>query len=257
MTNATNACEGILNIEKEYNNKNDILPSVNKIIDQMLSRSTELTDAYEDIIDNIGNYSADLRSFFLALLHTAAFWNPEQCKKDRDDSKNLIEINREIGDAALRLENLLEKRTKLNNISKFHSETYCHIVEAIEDASANNHLFNSYVRDELHLLSVQFDLKYWPSIGEIIYELAQDAYGSETHASDSLTKAAITGTRPSLTDFFKALFQAIEENCKKNYLSEFRLKDDTWASLANCALGKGSEDLIDREYVKRLRQRIR
>lgn len=90
--------------------------------------------------------------------------------------------------------------------------------------------------------------------------LATDADCARLEATDPLTAAATTATRPSLADFFKALFAAIEENSAENYGQlprGLKLTDNTLASLANCALGLDPDDLVDGPYVKRLRQRER
>ncbi|MBN1016167.1 hypothetical protein JTM58_34920, partial [Pseudomonas aeruginosa] len=74
------------------------------------------------------------------------------------------------------------------------------------------------------------------------------------------TAAATVASRPSRADFFKALFASIEENSARNYglvPRSLKLTDGTLASLANCALDLGLDELADSTYVKRLRQRER
>ena len=125
---------------------------------------------------------------------------------------------------------------------------------------SNNCLFQSYVQEKLDALRGQFDLKYWPSLGDFMRELASDAEKAEMAATDPLTAAATAATRPSKADFFKALFASIEENSTENYGQlprAFKLTDRTLASLANCALDLGPDELVDEAYVKRLRQRER
>lgn len=61
-----------------------------------------------------------------------------------------------------------------------------------------------------------------------------------------------------MADFFKALFAAIEDNSARHHgqlPQDFRATDNTLAALASCALDLGSNDLVDGQYVKRLRQR--
>ena len=90
--------------------------------------------------------------------------------------------------------------------------------------------------------------------------LATDAEKAMIAATDPLTAAATAAVRPSRADFFKALFAAIEENSAKSYGQlpiGFKLTDRTLASLANCALDLGPDDLVDDAYMKRFRQRER
>lgn len=155
---------------------------------------------------------------------------------------------------------LLEQRTDLHNTSGFSTETHYHAIDVIEAASRGNYLFQSYVQEKLDALRSQFDLKYWPSLGDFMRELASDAEKADTEATDPLTAAATQAARPSKADFFKALFASIEENSAENYgqlPKGFKLTDRALASLANCALDLGADELVDEAYVKRLRQRER
>lgn len=130
----------------------------------------------------------------------------------------------------------------------------------IEASSRQNYLFKSYVQEKLAAIRGQFDLKYWPSLSDFLQELASDAEKAVMEATDPLTAAATSATRSSKADFFKALFAAMEENSTKSYgqlPSGFKLTDRTLASLANCALNLGPDDLVDDAYIKRFRQRER
>lgn len=87
-----------------------------------------------------------------------------------------------------------------------------------------------------------------------------DAESAVMSATDPLTAAATAAVRPSRADFFKALFAAIDENSAGNYGQlprGFKLTDRALASLGNCALNLGPDDLVDDAYIKRFRQRER
>ncbi|MBB5217534.1 hypothetical protein [Parapusillimonas granuli] len=127
-------------------------------------------------------------------------------------------------------------------------------------ASQNNYRFQVYVREKLDSLRGQFDLKYWPSLSDFVSELASDANNAVTQATNPITAAATSAVRSSQADFFKALFASIEDHGASNHghlPSGFKLSDRTYASLANCALDLGPDELIDDAYVKRFRQRER
>ena len=97
-------------------------------------------------------------------------------------------------------------------------------------------------------------------VHQFVRVLAADAENAGMEATDPLTAAATMASRPSRADFFKALFAAIEENSARNYgllPKGFKPTDGTLASLANCALDLGPDELADSTYVKRLRQRER
>ncbi len=105
----------------------------------------------------------------------------------------------------------------------------------------------------------RYDLKYWPQLSEIVEEMAIDASNANIVASDPLTDAATESQRNSLSDFFKALFAHIEESIELNDIlsTDFKLTDESLATIANCSLNLDIEKIVDAPYVKRLRQRIR
>lgn len=253
-------CEGLLVEEKRYNIEHQILHSENAIVDRLLRRRIELCDAYEELYDKLHAHPPALQVFLGLVLSTAAFWNPEKMQEARTARSDLTNVNQQIARKAAELAMLLEQRSDLHNTSGFISNTHYHVCSVIEAASQRNYLFRSYVQENLRGLSYEFDAKYWPSLGEFLQELASDAEKAVMEATDPLTAAATSGTRSSKADFFKALFASIEENSEKNYGQlprGFRLTDRTWASLANCALDLGPNDLVDDAYMKRLRQRER
>lgn len=260
LTNLHQTCENILIEEKHYNIEHNILPSENIVADRLLTRGLELREAYEELHSKLHVHPPALRVFLQLVLSTAAFWSPAKISEARAARDELANVNQKIAKMATELSELLEQRSNLHNTSSFSSETHYHVCDVIEAAAKNNHLFQFYVQERLNVISNQFDLKYWPSLSEFLQELASDASETTMGATDSLTAAATMATRPSRADFFKALFAAIEENNAENYGQlprGFRLTDNTFASLANCALDLGPNDLLDGAYVKRLRQRER
>jgi hypothetical protein len=172
----------------------------------------------------------------------------------------LIEVNREIVDAAVGLAALLNERTDLKNGSGFSCDTLCHPVDALHAAAHGNYSYRNWVQAKLQAIRGQFDLKYWPSLGEVIQAIADDALRAEPVPHDSVTGAGTEGARAGLADSFKAFFVALEEASGRNYGSlphGFELTDRSVASLLNCALGLDPDQVVDSSYVKRLRQRQR
>ena len=259
-TNAQHYCEQLLLESKRYNIEHHILPSENAVTDRLLRRGIELRDAYKELCDKLHAHPPALQVFLGLVLTAAAFWNPEKMQAARAVRSQLANVNEQISRKAAELVMLLKQRSELHDTSGFSSSTHYHVCEVIEAAAQHSYLFQSYVQEKLSALRGQFDLKYWPSLGEFLQELATDAENAVMEATDSLTAAATAATRSSQADFFKALFASIEENSAKSYgqlPSDFKLTDRTLASLANCALDLGPDDLVDDAYVKRLRQRER
>ncbi|MFZ6776990.1 hypothetical protein ACO0LD_09145 [Undibacterium sp. Ji83W] len=167
-------------------------------------------------------------------------------------------VNNEIAKKAAELAELMRRRDDLNNTTGFSSNTHYSICDVIKIASRNNSRFAVYVEEKLDILRTQFDLKYWPTIAECVEELANNAEAASPKASDRLTAVATDAVRPSLADFVKAFFEAINESTSRNYghfPSDFKVTDNSLASLVNCSLNLNPEDFVDGPYIKRLRQR--
>ncbi|WP_228894798.1 hypothetical protein [Pseudoduganella aquatica] len=253
-------CEQILLDEKRYNNSHHILPSETVVVDQLLGRGLELQCVYEELHGKLARYPGALQAFLGQVLSTAAFWNPEKIREARNARDDLEEINRKIASKAAELANLLQRRKNLHNTSGFTSDTHYHVCDVLEAAGSNNHLFTSRVQKRFKELHTQFDLKYWPTLSDFLHELASDAEQAAPEASDPLTEVATSALRSSLADFFKALFVAIRENSARNHgrlPNDLRLTDATLATIVNCALDLGPDELVDSIYVKGLRQRER
>lgn len=258
MTDPTQLCEEALRADKAYNIEHEILPSENRIIDRLLARRLELVEAYAEIHEKLHARPYGIKTMLGIVTNVAAFWNPQKVADARDARNRLDQVNREIAELAMDLAGLLEERSEVGNTSGFASDTHYHIVDVIDAASSENGFYRLHLKDELKPLSSRYDLKYWPSLAEVVRVIGQDADDAGTRATNSLTRAATTGSRGSRADFFKALFQLIKENGEGSHTHiprNFKLSDNTLASLANCALDLGPDDLVDGAYVKRLRQR--
>ncbi len=254
------ACEGILIADKQYNIDNQILPSRNVIIDNLLGRRLELLDAYEELYRKLNSHPNGLRIFFDALLCCAMAWSPKDVAKSRNERTRLDHLNQKIAKAAENLADLLDERDDLHNHSDFYSDAHYHVCEVIEVAAEHNGHFNGWVKEPLAALRGRFDMKYWPSIADFIHVLADDAERARSRPSNTTTAAATTGPRASDTDFFKALFCRLQEETVSNHSflpTDLRLTDSALGSLTTCALNLPPAKEWDAAYVKRLRQRLK
>lgn len=260
ITNSQDACENILNEEIKYNCERNILPSENAVAERLLARRVELAQAYEELHEKLHARPPALNVFLGLVLSTTAFWSPQETERSRAARTDLKKINQQIQKLSAELAGLLDQRAQLHEISSFDSGTLFHPCDVIQVASQPNSLFRSHVQEKLYALQVQYDLKYWPSLGDFLREIATDAGNAAVSPTDPLTAAATASPRSSKADFFKALLAAIDEaSCggNGNLPRTFKLTDRSLACLGNCALNLGPEDLVDEAYLKRLRQRVR
>lgn len=256
---AKRICEAILIEEKRHNVEQNILPSENAVVDRLLARGIELTEAYRELHSKLHPHPQALRTFLGLLLNTAAFWNPEKMSEARSARDELVKVNHDIAAKAAELAGLLQQRNNLHNTSGFHSGTHYHVCDLIELAAKENYRFRSYVQEPLARLHGQFDLKYWPSLSDFLYALSVDAKNADAQPMDPLTAAGTEASRRTRADFIKALFAAITEDSASTFgflPKGLKISDSTAASLTNCALGLDA-GAIDGPYIKRLRQRQR
>jgi hypothetical protein len=200
-----------------------------------------------------------LNVFFDQLQSTASLWSPEANQEARKGRARLIEVNREIEKTGRALAALLNERTELKNHSGFSCDTLYHPVDAIHAAAKRNYSYEHWVKEKLEDITGQFDLKYWPSLSEIVQAIADDAAQAEPLAHDVVTEAGTEG-RGGLADSFRSFFAALEDASARNYgflPRAFELSDRSVAILMSCALGLGPDQAVDAPFVKRLRQRQR
>ncbi|WP_347093294.1 hypothetical protein [Sphingomonas parapaucimobilis] len=263
MTNEDDAlevCRSILRDHRDDRVAKNMLASEVAVIDRLLDRGLELAGAYVELVEKLSDRPSALEVLFDCVCSTAAFWNPQANDRARDARDELRAINHEVGILAERLAELVDRREAVHNRTGFASNTHYHPIGLVEDASKSNGHFTSYVKEPLDALRCRFDLKYWPSIGDVLRVLARDADVAEVHANDRLTDVATRSPRRGLADFVKALFASLDENGVRDrgFLPRgLRLTDATIASITNAALGLSPDRLIGAEFVKRLRQRER
>lgn len=259
-SDATTFCEDILREEHAYNIAHGIWPSQNAVIDRMLARRGELAVAYSGLCERLATRPAAIKEFLRLLTETVVVWSPERSIQARDARARLGEVQRQIAVQAQALAVLLDKREVFHNSTGFYSDTQSHVLGLIETASAENGFFQSHVKDKLQALRGQFDMKYWPELGAIMRVIARDAAQAEVVATDPMTAASTSRIRASRADFFRALFEAIEQNRGDEWYefpAEFSLSDSALAFFASVVLDLGPDDLVEATYVKNLRQRER
>lgn len=257
---ARDTCESILRENIRYNIENEILPSANVIAERLLSRGDELTGMYDEVYEKLHRRPHALRQFLGMLLTAQTFWNPERIAEARVARDALKEINGKIEQHARALAELLERRTQLHNTSGFSSDTLYHICDVIDAAGQGNGHYRSFLRAPLQRLQGQFDLKYWPELSDCLLVIAEDAADADVEATDPLTEAATTSSRPSPSDSVRMLLACIED-CRGDYDGwlprDFRVSDKHMATIMNVLLDLPSEKLLSAEYIKNLRKKVR
>ena len=255
---ATELCEELLRNRRASNIEHKVWPSVNRLIDRMLERGAELNAVYEELASRLDPEGVEW--FLFIILDVGAVWHPGYLSAARDAHRRQDDLRSEISELANKLAACLRERTVLSESSGFHTNGLYHIVDVIERASQSNGHFRLYLEEPLSALRHQFDLKYWPSVAEVVDAIAADARDVDIYPSNAITEAGTRSPRESKADSFRALQGALEEYRLSNHCligEDFRLSDESWATILNVMLDLDPDEQVDGPYIKRLRQRDR
>ncbi len=192
------------------------------------------------------------------IIHAGNFGTDARFAKLRADHQELAALNDNISTMSMQLAEMLERRSALIDESgHFHCERMHKLTEFIDDAGEGNGYYQFHLKSELQRL-LSFDLKYWPDITGIIRSLGMEEV--EITFADEATEAIINALRPSMTDFFRKLFDNINEQ-KTDYSYSlprtFKLSDAALATICNITRDLPPDELIDAAYVKRTRHRLK
>lgn len=240
-------------IKREQLQSASIFPSKVPTIDRFLARSDELYDAFREVEKQLETHEHGLSTFADVVLHSATFFTSDHFKERRTRRNELIETNVSIVKRALQLSALLKRRAELHEVSGHTSGTHYCILNAIDAASIGNAHYRFFVKDKLDLLRGQFDSKYWPSISDVVDEIALDASSVSVEPTDNITYVGTSSQRASKADAVRALFENIDQHKPRHLPDSFSLSDRSWATIISVAF----DIEIDAQYLKNFRQRER
>lgn len=254
-------CEDFLRMEIQYNEEHQILNSENRVAHLLLKHHVQMASVYRHLCDKLPTDKA-VYSFLSALLSCQAFWSADDLREARKDRARLNDINRAISEKAEELADLIRNREQLHNTSGFTSDTHYHICDVIRDAASNahNHRFLSHVKSKLDNLAGCFDLKYWPSLSEIMDEVSRDARDGHTTASDSMTAAGTSSAKPSKNDFIRAFLVCLSERSMTQggeLPDDFMPSDAVMADIVNSSMDLEPDNMLTAVDIKSFRQRER
>lgn len=252
--------EEILKEKIKYNEEKSMARSENAVARRLLERAIEMRGVFLEIYSNVGSNKTQISEILHAILFAAAYYHPDKAKRARDIRSEIASTNARIVELADELADALEFRTKLVETSGFTSGAEHHIAALIESSSKDNYWFNWNLRDPLLALRRRYDGKYWPSLEDVVREIAIDSEQCRVEPLSSVLAAATHSSRASKADFVRALIETLEDgsSCHGGWIPDgFRFSDNSIATIMNCALALNDDELVDSSYVKRLRQRDR
>ena len=236
---------------------NPIWPLTWPVFNSLIERHDEMMAAYRESASR----SCTRQQLWILLeqiIHAGSFGTGERFAQLRADHQKLTALNDDISEMSIRLAEMLERRSALIDESgHFHCERMHKLTEFIDDAGEGNGYYQFHLKSELQRFN-SFDLKYWPDIADIIRSLGMEEV--EVTFADEATEAIINAHRPSMTDFFRKLFDNINEQKTGDYYAlprSFKLSDAALATICNITRDLPPDELIDGAYVKRTRRRLK
>jgi len=178
--------------------------------------------------------------FFHELVFCVEHFNKESATKIKAEEKAFAEKLAEIQETATKLAEMLEVQEINGNKYGFMTRIDPHPLGLLTHTAENTcspdtaSIYNSFIKHRVAEART-FDLKYFPSIAELIYELARQAdNGYEVH-TDSRTPKQIHKNNELLDRFFRGVYDEIE---LKRLVPEIRnLTDPCWCAILNSATG--------------------
>lgn len=235
---------------------NPIWPSTWPVFERLIERHDEMASVYREIAA-LNITGQQLWVLFEQIILAGSFETEARHAELRADYQALMTLNDDISALSIQLAEMLERRSALSGNGHFHCERMYKLTEFIDDAGEGNGHYQSCLKPELQRLN-RFDLKYWPGIADIIRSLGMEEV--EITCADEASEAIINARRPSLTDFFRALFNHIDEQKTGHDYSlprTFKLSDAALAILCNITRDLTPAEIIDAAYVKRTRHRLK
>ncbi|WP_413536203.1 hypothetical protein [Rahnella inusitata] len=248
-------------INKLHDWKDGVSPVWNStwpVFDRLIIRNHEMIAVYEELAER-GITGTRLWILLEQLIFAASFGTEEKHARLRSDYRELNGLNEAISEASSRLATMIERRSELLNRSgHFYCERRVSLTELIDEAGKKNRHYQSFLKNEISRLNT-YDLKYWPAVEDILRVMGLEDVTTEF--ADDATEAIINARRPSLTDYFRVLFDRINEQKKGlagySLPRGFRLSDESLATICNITRDLNPEDMVDAGYVKRTRHRLK
>lgn len=198
------------------------------------------------------------------VIDAVAFGNENEVEEVRNTPKELKAINGKIANLAFELAEQLDKRTQLHEKTSFTSNTHYALFKLIEDAGRSNYLFESYLKESLRNTVGPYDLRYYPSISQIVIQLGVDAQNALIETSSELDLIITRTERPSNADQVRAVLEALQfsqendgHDCYFRIPDDFELSNQAIAAFVNVAFDIPFDKLVDDIQVRNAKRKYK
>jgi len=204
------------------------------MIERLITRETEVRSIWKEIA-RYGLSWQQCYSLLEQIVFAGQFGTEEAVVRLKADYSQLASLNNDIVQLATQLAVKMDAREHILNRNSFTLDNTVHIADLIDKAAAGNGHYRSRVREPLRSLGI-YELKYWPSLQEILRTLASEPV--ETGFLEESDRALVSGRGELVPDYLRELFSHIEtaRTCHWGLPEGFRLTDASLAALATVSL---------------------
>ncbi|MFC4701520.1 hypothetical protein ACFO4O_15265 [Glaciecola siphonariae] len=230
------------------------------VIERILDRFDELTPLWVELNSKLSfNARYDFIDCVLGLI---IFAKPDSFIEARQVAKELHAINTDIANTAGHLADLLSSQSEMSESSGFTSDIYYSIKDPINDAAntAQNYLFESYPKEKLNQLFGRYDLKYWPSLPQIIRAIADNANQADVYANNEITSVGTQSQRASSVDCIRAFYTALGNftvHDSRMVEKVMTFPNPAIVGLLNIVYDWKDEEILSDEQLKNYKSRIK
>ena len=262
-TNPTDYCAAVIKRELENNKENKLFMSYWGVMQRLIDRKEELSNAFQEAIDAFG-YQEGRNCFYpeeLHLLHTLEYiWfssdhSTNEIKTTREDHSELKNLHERICKLSTQLAEALRKQDKIYEEQGFYREEYLRLIDTIDLASERNALYRIYLKPKLKKLEGQYDLNYWPSCPDFVEAIGihQSKQPSPTHSKYPIQ--VLSGRSSRYKDYVITFDSGFRDN--QSLPNDFKFTNKAMAEIINVVLDLEPEDYATPEAIKTIRNRYK
>lgn len=262
--NPTVFCKAFIQRELDsYRSDEPIWMSYWPVMERMIDRADELKLPFQELIDAFG-YSDRLEGhlpnnayIWLTLEHIWCSYNyrKEDVIDAREDLRELRALKEEIVELASNLADKLQRQSELYEISGFSKPNYQFIDDLIEQASEGNYLYKWHVSEKVKSLTYQYDLKYWPSLADLVSAISRFEDTQPDPAHIQYPEHVINGRESDIKDFVLSFDGHFDE--QNNLKTGFRFSNNAVADIINVILDLPVDKLATGDAVRVVRNRFK
>ena len=261
--NPTHFCRAYIERELIDYQEHSIWMTYWPVMRRMIDRAHELKQPFTELVDKFG-YSDKFEGvhpfnsyIWLVLEHIwmSIDFDKSDVGKLKNEYKELVTLQSEIVDTALKLASILRRQDELYETSGFLRSDSQSIGDLFEQACTDNYLHQTHVLPKLKALFGQYDLKYWPSRADLVQAIGFFEQLQPEPCHSEIPRDVIDGRSSTIKDFVLAFDKAFRNF--NGLPKDFKFSNNAMADIMNVVLNLPIDQLVTGEAVRIVRNRYK